>query len=285
MHPTGVAERDRSRKETARKAVSLAMNGSWEEAVRLNHSILNEFPRDPEAYNRLGKALSELGRNREAREAFRKALDLSPHNGIARKNLERLTRLGDEDTVTTAPAVASPNLFIEESRASTVTSLVNLAPPSVILKLAPGHRVNLEMDVRSLNVTKSSGEYVGQVEPRLAARLVKLAKGGNRYEANVTSSDEAGLTIIIRESYKHPSQNGVVSFPSRPGTGHRAPAASGGALGYGAGSPGMDVQGEAILVKDWSDDDTEPGDDAAFAPVFHRIINTNGGAEAEDEEF
>ena len=29
-----------------------------------------------------------------------------------------------------------------------------------------------------------------------------------------------------------------------------------------------------LIIKDWSDDDTEPGDDDAFSPVFHRIINS-----------
>jgi hypothetical protein len=34
-------------------------------------------------------------------------------------------------------------------------------------------------------------------------------------------------------------------------------------------------------VKDWSDDDTEPGDDAAFASVVHRIVASDG---SESEE-
>ena len=33
---------------------------------------------------------------------------------------------------------------------------------------------------------------------------------------------------------------------------------------------------EKVAVKDWSNDDTEPGDDEAFSPVIHRIINSPG---------
>ena len=80
MNPPEVAERDKVRKDSAKKAVALAMGGKWEEAARLNRSILDEFPRDLEAYNRLGKALSELGKNREAREAFQNALEISPQD-------------------------------------------------------------------------------------------------------------------------------------------------------------------------------------------------------------
>ena len=39
-------------------------------------------------------------------------------------------------------------------------------------------------------------------------------------------------------------------------------------------------RGDPVIVKDWSDDDTEPGDDEAFSPVIHRIINTD-----DDEDF
>ena len=89
----------RVRKEKAKKAIALAMQNRWEDAVSLNRSILKDFSDDLEAYNRLGKALSELGRNREATEAFQSALQISPTNSIARKNLERLSRLGDEAPV------------------------------------------------------------------------------------------------------------------------------------------------------------------------------------------
>ena len=41
---------------------------------------------------------------------------------------------------------------------------------------------------------------------------------------------------------------------------------------------------ERVAVKDWSNDDTEPGDDEAFSPVLHRVINPEDRASAEDED-
>ena len=38
------------------------------------------------------------------------------------------------------------------------------------------------------------------------------------------------------------------------------------------------------VLKDWSDDDTEPGDDEAFTPAFQRIVNSPEG-ENEDDEY
>lgn len=266
--------REKVRRGRAKQAVALAMRSNWDEAVAMNRAIVKEFPDDLEAHNRLGKALSELGRNKEAKEAFQKALEISPHNGIARKNLDRLISMGDQDAPRSQSGVdAAPRVFIEESGKATTTSLISLAPPGTLLKLAPGHRLNLEIENRRVKVLSAGGEYVGSVEPKLTARLLRLARGGNQYEAAVTSASAQELTLIIRETYKHPSQAGIVSFPSRAGANYRV-VVSGSVLGYDEDEPGVDALGGRI-IKDWSDDDTEPGDDEAFAPVIHRIINSS----------
>ena len=267
--------REKVRRECAKKAVALAMRSNWNDAVVMNRAIVKEFPDDLEAHNRLGKALSELGRNKDAKEAFQRALEISPHNGIARKNLDRLMSIGDEDAPRSqSRADAAPRVFIEESGKATTTSLISLAPPGTLLKLAPGHRLSLEIENRRLKVLSARGEYVGSVEPRLTARLLRLVRGGNQYEAAVTSASAHELSLIIRETFKHPSQAGIISFPSRSDANYRV-VVSGSILGYGEDEPGTNDMGGRI-IKDWSDDDTEPGDDEAFAPVIHRIINSTG---------
>ena len=108
MYEDEYQEKEKSRKDKAKKAIALAMRSRWKEAVAVNRSLIGDFPQDLEAYNRLGKALSELGRNREAKEAFQRALEISPHNGIAKKNLDRLIHLGDE-TPRAAPRKGRPS--------------------------------------------------------------------------------------------------------------------------------------------------------------------------------
>ena len=281
MNARGVADLEKLKKDRAKKAVALAMQSRWEEAVAVNRAILEDFPSDLEACNRLGKALSELGRNQEAKEAFQWALETSPNNSIARKNIERLERLGDAAPVPGARGRANPQQFIEESGKAGVTSLVNLASPEVLLKLAPGHPVQLGAGSNGLMVSQSDGEIVGQVEPKLASRLIRLAKGGNQYEATVTSVAEQEMTVIIRETYLHPSQAGIVSFPSKGSADYRVYMPS--ALLDSDVEVETDEKGPTT-VKDWSDDDTEPGDDDAYSPVFHRIINTGSDAAKPGEE-
>ena len=117
------------------------------------------------------------------------------------------------------------------------------------------------------------------MEPRLASRLARLVKGGNKYEATVTSAGSHVLTIIVREVFKHPSLAGVVSFPSRSSADYRVYMPS--AL---LGDEGDAQAGLPEAVKDWSDDDTEPGDEEAFSPVLHRIINAGEEGVSEDDE-
>ena len=39
------------------------------------------------------------------------------------------------------------------------------------------------MEQNSVNVYNNAGEYLGQIEPKLARRLTKLMCGGNKYDA------------------------------------------------------------------------------------------------------
>jgi Flp pilus assembly protein TadD len=72
------------------QAVELALLGRWDEAVQMNLRILELFPDDIGAQNRLGKAYRELGRLEEAVAAYEESLRRHPSNPIARKNLTGL---------------------------------------------------------------------------------------------------------------------------------------------------------------------------------------------------
>jgi len=54
-------EKARLKKQWTDLAIKQAQTSEWEEAVLTNKNILNLFPGEIEAYNRLGKAYSELG--------------------------------------------------------------------------------------------------------------------------------------------------------------------------------------------------------------------------------
>ncbi len=211
-------EKARLKKQWTDLAIQQALASQWEEAVITNRNILNLFPSEPDAYNRLGKAYSELGQYAEARQAYRQTLKYSPDNTIARKNLERLAQLQEEPVqIHTGAERIDPRLFIEETGKTGTTDLINLAPSSVLAKVGVGDKVQLHVMGHTIHVRNSAGEDIGQIEPRLANRLISFMEGGNRYAAAILAMENGQVRLIIREEYQHPSMFGKVSFPSQGG--------------------------------------------------------------------
>ena len=205
-------DRAKVKKQHAELAIQLALQGRWVEAAQLNKTIIESFPTDVDAFNRLGKAMTELGRYGEAREAYMKALETDPLNTIARKNLTRLATLGDEAAPRAATQKLSPQMFIEEMGKTGITTLLR-PKMEVAARMTAGDQVVLQRQNGSLLVQSTSGEYVGEIEPRLAQRLGKLMEGGNQYVAAISALRESAVRVIIRETFQHPSQLGKLSFP------------------------------------------------------------------------
>jgi len=216
-----LSEKAKLRRHRTSEAIALAMQSRWEEAVAVNKGILEVFPDDADAYNRLGKALAQLGRYTEAREAYGRALEIEPNNGIAKKNLNRLAYLKEVDTGPKNGRQVSSHLFIEEMGKADVADLYKLAPREVLAKIAAGDPVHLGPKGQSLTVESVDGEYIGEVEPKLGLRLIKLMEGGNKYAAAVASISENRGKVMIKEVFQHPSQAGRPSFPARAADGFR----------------------------------------------------------------
>ncbi|MBU0490759.1 MAG: tetratricopeptide repeat protein [Chloroflexi bacterium] len=211
------------RRSLTQQAIELAMHGQWQEAIRVNESILNLFPTDTEARNRLGKALLESGQYQKALAAYQVTLELDPNNAIARKNVRRLESL----VANAAPPVKrsterlAPHLFLEEMGKTVVTTLRQPAAANVLAGFAAGDPVNLQADKGVVRVVSEPDIVLGHLRPELGQRLIKLTKGGNRYVAALTTVNDDEVKIIIRETYRHPSQAGRPSFPSQEDKGPR----------------------------------------------------------------
>ena len=200
----------------SQRAIALAMEGRWREAVSANQSLIESFPNDVNAYNRLGRAYMELGEYSQAEEAYRRAMGLDPYNAIAKKNLERLSRLGEAVvSLQGDPDRVEPQQFVEETGKAGLVNLYHLAPPEILAKMGAGDRVYLKIDGSSLIVENAQGEHLGQIELGHEQRLIKLIEGGNKYAAAIVSSAEGLVTVIVREVYQDPSQAGRPSFPAK----------------------------------------------------------------------
>lgn len=203
----------RLKRQWTDQAVSLALESRWEEAVVLNRQIIESTPNDVDTWNRLGKALLELGRLREARESYQRSLELDPVNSIAKRNLDRLVNVKEEEVSRAEMGgKVAQDLFIEEMGKSGSTILQNVAK-EMLARLVAGDEVYLKPDGTVLNVENAQGELIGSIEPKLGLRLTSLIQGGNRYAAAVRSVSDIGAELIIKEVFRDPSQTRL-SFPT-----------------------------------------------------------------------
>lgn len=206
----------RFKRQRSKEAIDLAMQGRWHDAVKANKDIIHSFAGDVDAYNRLGRAYLEIGEYTQAREAYNHTVELDPFNAIARKNLQKLKYLeGVGPAIAEAHNKVEPQNFIEEMGKAGVVKLFSPAPKQVLARMVAGDEVKMKIEGPALIAEDPRGTYLGLVDPRHTQRIIKLMEGGNRYSAAVVSSTEAGLTIIIRETYQDPSNADRLSFPPR----------------------------------------------------------------------
>jgi hypothetical protein len=206
----------RLKRQLAEQAIAQAAGAQWSDAADTNRKLL-ELGSDAEAENRLAKALWELGELANAREHYQTALALDPTNRIAERNIDRLRVLlvaAGEKTVPAQEGSKAPvSIFVEETGKTGFAYLTDLADPRKLAQVNPGDFVELTPEGNRLIATANSVR-IGVVEPRVAARLLKLIADGNKYAAGVTSLGDRDVRIIVREIAQDPRNYGKVSFPT-----------------------------------------------------------------------
>ena len=221
-----IDEREKRIREKTREAINLAMEGRWHEAATVNGELLALCPDDVEASNRQGRARLELGERDEARSAFERSLKLAPDNAIARKNLDRIDQFAANGNAvgTSSGGPLAPAMFISDSGLSTTVILGGTAESSDCAHLSAGVAVELSSNGDQMSVHDASGLCLGAVPPNVASRLHRLMQAGNRYAGAVVSASAEAVTVLLHETYRHPSQSNIISFPPAASTEVTAPA-------------------------------------------------------------
>lgn len=199
--------------DTAQKAVSAALSGNWEEAIKLNKSLLQEDSRDIDALNRLARAHAELGNYKEAKKFSKKVLDLDPLNSIAERCLKKWGQLKSGSSKKSTSA--GPKSFLEEPGKTKIVKLMHLGEQKTIAALDSGDEINLDTHKRRVSVSTYAGEYVGRLTDDLSARLRELVKHGNEYKAFVKAVDteeQNCVTVFIREVKRSSKLTDIPSF-------------------------------------------------------------------------
>ena len=265
----------RIKRQLAEQAIAQATAAQWTDAAATNRKLLEHGP-DAEGENRLAKALWEQGMLGEAREHYQTALALDPTNRIAERNIDRLKVLLHTAGERTVPALegskAPVSIFVEETGKTGFAFLTDLASPKELAQVNPGDAVELTPEGNRL-IAFSNGKRIGTVEPRVAARLLKLMADGNKYAAGVTSLGDKDVRLIIRETFQDPTNYGKVSFPTAAKSTDLRPY-----------TKGTLVREEMELEDDLDDDDDDDEIedlDRALPPE----ATTDEAFEAEDDDL
>jgi tetratricopeptide (TPR) repeat protein len=216
-------EKMRIRRRLQEKAVELAAMNRWDEAVEANRQILG-LGEDPDTYNRIAKALMELGQYTESHDTYQQTLRLQPTNAIARKNIARLDALiarGFESGQANRKARQQVDLrmFITETGRTAITTLIDVPKGPAVDALITGEKMDFRVEGKTVYVIDADGTVIGRLEPKLGQRLAELIGGGNRYLAAIAQSDPRIVRLLIRETYQDPSQRNRISFPGKLGEG------------------------------------------------------------------
>lgn len=197
-------------------ARQVAAEGDWTAAVAVNKEIVERSPRDAAAYNRLGKAYFEMRRFRSAYEAYHQAFTIDPANVIAQRNISRLEPLKDTEADVEASGRTRnlrPGIFVEDVGRTYVDDLVAVADAKVLTELSSGDQLTMQFDGMTIRCLDEDGQYIGQLEPRLARRIIELTELHNEYLVFVTANTGQSVRVIIRESVKSAEMGTRLSFP------------------------------------------------------------------------
>ncbi|MEI8165869.1 MAG: hypothetical protein WCG26_05800, partial [Chloroflexales bacterium] len=216
-------EKQRIKRKLQEKAVELAAMNRWDEALESNRQIL-QLGEDTDTYNRIGKALMELGQFTESHEAYLHTLRLIPTNSIGRKNVARLEALlargyGSGQVNRKARQQVDLRMFITETGRTAITALIDVPRSPAVDALVTGEKMTFRVEGRNVYVIDADGTVVGRLEPKLGQRLAELIGGGNRYLAAIAQNDPRQVRLLIRETYQDPSQRNRISFPGKLGEG------------------------------------------------------------------
>lgn len=213
------AERVKPRSLYIDEAIQCALESRWVDALATNHALIERYGPDEDTFNRIGKALTELGRPREALNAYGDTLKLNPLNTIAQKNIRKLSSMveGTQQVASASQGAIEVDLFSEEPGKSTLTVLT--APSQeVAAAVVPGDVVELSEQSGQLVARTGRGVVLGDIDVKIARRLIPLMASGNRYSAAVARVEDDRIEVIVREVFQSAANARIASFPLSRGS-------------------------------------------------------------------
>ncbi len=195
------------------QAVEAALENNWEKAVELNEAILKQDPKNLDALLRLGFASFQTGDYKKSKAAYKKIIQIQPHNPIAKEKLKQINILMKEKNTEVKNLELDPNLFTDVPGKTKTISLVNLGQKNVLAKLNVGEPVVLKIRKRKVEVRTQKGDYIGCLPDDLSKRLILFINAGSEYTAYIKEATLKEVVVFIKEIKKSRKLKKFISFP------------------------------------------------------------------------
>lgn len=196
------------------QAIAAALESRWVDAVKLNRKIIRVDPQNVDALNRQARAYMELGKFNLAKKYYSEALKFDPYNPIASKNLKiiRSFKVNGHPQIPNGQNKLFPSLFLQEPGKSKLVNLLKVAEPQKLSQAFCGMKVEIVTKNRKIIIIDSKKEYLGVLPDDIAHHLIKLLKGGNKYDFFIKSIRVNGLSVLIKETFRSKRFKNMPSF-------------------------------------------------------------------------
>lgn len=206
---------DNSSSNLTRLAIDAALDSRWAEALKLNKQIIKVDPQNVDALNRQARVHMEMGKFNLAKKYYSEALRIDPYNPIAIKNLKIIKSFkgnGESGLVHNGISKLSASLFLQEPGKTKIVNLLKVAEPQKLSKAFCGMKVEAIIKNRKITITDEFGNYLGVMPDDINYHLLKLLKGGNKYDLFIKAIKVNGLAVIIKETYRSKKFKNQPSF-------------------------------------------------------------------------
>ncbi len=186
-------------------AIDAALDNRWEEALKYNKQIIKLDAQNVDALNRQARVYMEMGKSNLARKYYSEAIKIDPYNPIAIKNLKIIKSFkGNAGLGITHNGISklSASLFLQEPGKTKIVSLLKVAEPQKLSKAFCGMRVNMIIKNRRITVVDESDNYLGVLPDDVNYHLLRLLKGGNKFDVFIKSIKVNGLAVLIKEIFR-----------------------------------------------------------------------------------
>lgn len=191
-------------------AIDAALDSKWDEALKLNKQIIKADPQNIDALNRQAHIFMEMGRINLAKKYYQEVIKIDSYNPIALKNLKIIKSFkpnGHNEpihlTYNSLPnSKLLPSLFLHEPGKTKLVNLLKVAEPQKLSQAYCGMRVAMVVKNRKITIVDVEDNYLGVLPDDISHHLLRLLKGGSKYDLFIKAIRVNGLSVLIKETFR-----------------------------------------------------------------------------------